>query len=140
MKKKHNVVFAKEQINRAWNRIGSSEFRDKSMYIWDLTYSIAPRINWLLSKRGVIQCWGNWLTVSLPNLLLLFSCSVVSDFFCNRMDCSSPGSSVYRISQARILEWVAIPFSRGSSRPRDQTRVSCIAGRFFTTELQGSQT
>ena len=41
-------------------------------------------------------------------------------------------SSVHGILQARILEWVAIPFSRGSSWPRDWTRVSCIAGRFFT--------
>ena len=41
------------------------------------------------------------------------------------------GSSVYEILQARILEWVAIPFSRGSSPPRDQIWVSCIAGRFF---------
>ena len=48
------------------------------------------------------------------------------------MDCSPPGSSVHGIIQARILEWVAIPFSRGSSWPRDQTWVSCIAGRFFT--------
>ena len=48
------------------------------------------------------------------------------------MDCSPPGTCVHGISQARILEWVAIPFSRGSSRPRDQTQVSCIAGRFFT--------
>ena len=48
------------------------------------------------------------------------------------MDCSPPGSSVHEILQARILEWVAIPFSRGSSQPRDQTQVSCIAGRFFT--------
>ena len=48
------------------------------------------------------------------------------------MDCSPPGSSVHGILQARILEWVAIPFSRGSSRPRDGTWVSCIAGRFFT--------
>ena len=40
-------------------------------------------------------------------------------------------------SQARILEWVAIFFTRGSSQPRDWTWVSCIAGRFFTTELQG---
>ena len=47
-------------------------------------------------------------------------------------DCSPPGSSVHEISQARILEWVAISFSRGSSQPRDQTWVSCIAGRFFT--------
>ena len=40
--------------------------------------------------------------------------------------------TVHGILQARILEWVAFPLSRGSSRPRNQTRVSCIAGRFFT--------
>ena len=51
---------------------------------------------------------------------------------CDPMDCSPPGSSVHGISQARILEWVAISFSRGSSQPRDQTRVSCTAGKFFT--------
>ena len=48
------------------------------------------------------------------------------------MDCSLQGSSVHRILQPRILEWVAIPFSRGSSWPRDQTGVFCTAGRFFT--------
>ena len=42
------------------------------------------------------------------------------------------GLTVYGILQARILEWVAFPFSRGSSPPRNQTEVSCIAGRFFT--------
>ena len=52
---------------------------------------------------------------------------------CDPMDCSPTGFSVHGILQARILEWVAIPFSRGSSWPRDQTLVSCIAGRFFTT-------
>ena len=51
---------------------------------------------------------------------------------CNPMDCSSPGSSVHGILQANILEWVAIPFFRGSSQPRDWTRVSHTAGRFFT--------
>ena len=50
---------------------------------------------------------------------------------CNPMACNPPGSSVYGILQARILEWVAIPFSRGSSRLKDRTQVSCIAGRFF---------
>ena len=50
---------------------------------------------------------------------------------CDPMDCSPPGSSVPGILQARILEWVAICFSRGSSWPRDQTYVSCIAGRCF---------
>ena len=55
---------------------------------------------------------------------------------CHPMDCRLPGSSVHGISQARILEWVTIPFSRGTPRPRDWTlgsmQVSCIAGRFFT--------
>ena len=64
-----------------------------------------------------------------PLLLLLFSCQVMSDS-CDPMDCSPPGSSVHGISQARILEWVAISFSRGSSRPRDWTCVSYIAGGF----------
>ena len=45
---------------------------------------------------------------------------------CDPMHCSPPGSSVHVISQARILEWVAISFSKGSSRPRDQTFISCI--------------
>ena len=47
------------------------------------------------------------------------------------MDCSRPGSSAHGISQARALEWVAIPFSRGSSQPRDQTRSSCIGRWIF---------
>ena len=51
---------------------------------------------------------------------------------CNPRDCSLPGSSVHGIFQTRILEWVAISSSRGSSRPRDQTWVSCIVDRRFT--------
>ena len=51
---------------------------------------------------------------------------------CDPMDCNPPGCSVHGILQARILEWVPILFSRGSSWPRDQTPVSCIAGGFFT--------
>ena len=56
---------------------------------------------------------------------------------CDPMDYSPPGFSVPGIFQARILEWGAIPFSRGPSCPRDQTQVSCIAGGFFTTEPPG---
>ena len=51
---------------------------------------------------------------------------------CDPMDYSPPGSFVHGIRQAKILELIAIPFSRGSSRPRDRTQVSCIMGRFFT--------
>ena len=53
------------------------------------------------------------------------------------MDSSPPGSSVCGISQARILEWLAISISRGSSRLTDETHVSCLAGGFFTTEPPG---
>ena len=50
---------------------------------------------------------------------------------CDPMDCRPPGPSVHEILQARILEWIAISFSRGSSWPRDWTWVSCLAGRRF---------
>ena len=59
---------------------------------------------------------------------------------CDPVDCSPPGSSVHGILHARILKWVAISYSRGSSQPRDQTHISCIsciAGRFFTTAPPG---
>ena len=60
---------------------------------------------------------------------------------CDPMHCSLPGSSVHGNFQAIVLEWIAISFSRGSSQPRDQTRVSCIVDRSFTVwatrEIQG---
>ena len=67
-------------------------------------------------------------------MLSCFSCV----WLCNPIDCSPPGSSVHGILQARILEWVSIPSSRWSSRPRDWTRVvsltsPALANRFFTT-------
>ena len=58
--------------------------------------------------------------------------SVVCLTLCKPMDCSPSGSSVLGIFLARVLEWVAIPFSRGSSQPRNWTQVSCIVIRFFT--------
>ena len=67
-------------------------------------------------------------------MLVAYACTVTQSCptLCNPMDCSPPGSPVHGILQARILEWVAISFSRGSSQPRDRTPVSYIAGRFFT--------
>ena len=73
---------------------------------------------------------------------VMFECLVTQSCLtlCNPMDCRSPDSSVHGISEARILAWVAISFSRGSSRPRDQNCVSCIvADGFFTTEQPGKQ-
>ena len=63
----------------------------------------------------------------LTSLLLLFSCWVVVVSLCDPMDCSPPGSSVHGNSQARILEWVAISFSKGPSQPRYQTGNLCVS-------------
>ena len=74
----------------------------------------------------------SWL--QLPSAVSVQFSSVAQSCptLCDPVDCSRPGSSVHGILQARILKWVAISFSRGSSRPRGWTRVSCTAGRFFT--------
>ena len=66
----------------------------------------------------------------------MFYCCLVTlshiQIFCDPMDCSPPGSSVLGISQARILEWVAISFFRASSRLRDQIRISCLGRKILS--------
>ena len=59
---------------------------------------------------------------------------------CDPLDCRPPGSSVHGISQARILEWVAVSFSRDSSQPWIESASLALAGRFFTLSLLGSHT
>ena len=59
---------------------------------------------------------------------------------CYTMDCSLPGSSVHGVFQARVLEWVAISFSQGSSQPRDQTQVSCAPQTLYHLSYQASCT
>ena len=95
--------------------------------------------NMLLSKNlsifpSYLICWYK-VVYDIP----LCVCSVAQSCLtlCNPMDCSPPGSSVHGILQARVLEWVAVSFSRGSSQPSDQTRVSCSAVGVFTTEPLG---
>ena len=86
---------------------------------------------WILLKNQA--CSNLPLYLHMPpsvsqSVLAAQSCPTL----CDPMDSSVSASSVHGILQARILEWVSIPFSRGSSQPRDQTWVSCISGRFFT--------
>ena len=93
---------------------------------WELEY-------WYIRDSEWLEC-SNRNTVYV---LLAQSCPTLRD----PMDCSLVGSSVHGVFQARILEWVVISFSRGSSWPRNWTcvsHVSCIAGRLFITEHQGS--
>ena len=91
---------------------------------------------WSVSMQFIIHGCGSttcyysrWvqLVLSLIETEVAQSCPIL----CDLMDYSLPGSSVHGIFQAGVLEWVAISFSRGSSQPRDWTRVSCTAGRRF---------
>jgi len=114
---------------------------------WSFSFSISPSSEY----SGLISFMMDWidflvvqgtlksllqhhsLKASIIVLLLIRKERKVQSCLtlCNHMDCSLPGSSVHGIFQARVLEWVAISFCRGSSWPRDRTQVSHIAGRRF---------
>ena len=95
-------------------------FCDPQEPVWHLEESIHPEI---------IKWMNEWMN----SVLVAQSCLTL----CDPVHYSSPDSFVHGILQARILEWVAIPFSRGSFWPRDRTPISCIAGRFFTIWATG---
>ena len=91
--------------------------------------SLYRQMHWRLRwQRPYV--WGPLMTKFLR--VVMYLVAQLCPTLCNPMDCSPPGSSVHRLSKKKILEWVAIPFSRGSSWLRDRTWVSCIAGRFLT--------
>ena len=111
---------------------------------FSLLYNVSCRLFFFFFCRCSLSGGGNspLLLVSLENFLT--RSWILSIFFCIHKygsesrsvvsDSLQPhGLTVHGILQARILEWVAFPFSRGSSQPRDQTQVSHIAGRFFTS-------
>ena len=98
---------------------GSSASSKPNLYIWNFWVHI------LLKPR--LKEFEHWTEVKVTQL-----CLTIWDL----MGCSPQGSSVHGIFQARILEWVTISFSRGSSQPRDQTQFSRITGRFFTINSQ----
>ena len=127
-----------------WDPGRHTEWQDASCSGWweklELNFSLrwSPRVRWLLRYPRDRQENSTTLSIwkYLSNLLggahsewseVAQSCLTL----CNPVDCSLPGFSIHGIFQARILEWVTISFSRGSSRPRDRTWVSCIGGRHF---------
>ena len=92
-----------------------------------------PGVLWFMGSQRVRHDWATELNWSeylekWKSVLVTQSCPTL----CNPMDYSSPDSFVRGILQATILKWVAIPFFRGSFQSRNQTQISCIAGRFFT--------
>ena len=121
------------------------------LYWWFLVQCYQP-----LRVRGLFYISESWTEIE-PSLkkglhwlfimsywlrLVTFLCAYLAAKFCptlcDPMDCSLPGSSVHGILQARILEWVAISFSRGSSWSRIEPASPALAGRFFTTKPPGN--
>ena len=96
--------------------------------VWSKKWDVVTRA-WEGQSESESQSMSASLGVKV-GVLLAQLCRTLGDL----MDCSAPGSSVHGILWTRILQWVAMPSSRGYSRTRYWTHVSCIAGRFFTTE------
>ena len=119
------------------------------MFQWDLknVWGIeSHKIVSLLPKSSLFYLFTpsktpNYWQLLIP-LLPLFVCVCVLvaqsyPTFCHHMDCSLPHSSVHGILQARILEWVAVPFSKGPSSPRDRTQVFCMQADSLPSEPTG---
>ena len=111
------ISFSHRRIYKGKNMLTLGCLTEKKERLQNNTQSVTQRL-WETHFHRKNLC---------KHVLVAQSCSAV----CNPMACSLPVSSVYEIFQARILHWVAIPFSRESSWPRDQTWVSCISDRFF---------
>ena len=106
---------------------------------FSISFSLKESTTCIPNIREVI---AYLLKVGHPHFFLHFSIYLSCPILCDPMDCSPPGSSVHGSLQARILEVVAVSFSRGSSWPRDRTCISCdscIARRSFTTEPPGKR-
>ena len=119
-----------------WNSLLSWLFVATFSGIFPLPCSFSNCACWFLISYLNPICWNTSEFNLEQSFLYLYTLRVcVSQScptLCDTMDCSPPHSSIQGILQAIILEWVAIPFSKKSSQPKDQTWVSCIAGRFFT--------
>ena len=95
--------------------------------------SSAAALDWVyypVTLSRMFWLWARWVVSGTHQTCRVCARSVTQSCpaLCHAMDCNPPGSSVHGILQARVLEWVAISFCRGSSPPRDWTQVSCIAG------------
>ena len=125
--------------DQSWIFMERTDAEDETPILWPLDAK-----NWLIWKgsdagkdwrqeeKGMTEDeMVGWYHLLNGHEKRKWSSSVMSDSLWP-VDCSPPSSSIHRILQARILEWVAISFSRGSSQPRNRTQVSHTAGRFFT--------
>ena len=114
--------------------MGQSVRKNETNMQMIINLNISSRSVYTWNFNLIINTKESEVAQSCPTLCNPMDCSLPGSSIhgIDPMDCSLPGSSVHGIFQARVLEWGAISFSRGSSRPRDRTQVSCIVGRRFT--------
>ena len=128
-----HISWSPLKVQLIWAFLGGvGGFLSPQLYIaWLLTSTLwNENISYHINNQEMSQPLSisglqTWIKLKVAQLCL---CPTL----CNSMGCRLPGSSIHGILQARILEWVAILFSRGSSQPKDWTQVSHIAGGFFT--------
>ena len=124
------IISPDENFIRLYNAESRSSLHPKQKtFYWSIVH---------LQCCVSLRYTAKWFTYRYILFQIIFHYRLLSEVaqscptLCDPMDCSLPCSSIHGIFQARVLEWVAIAFSRGSSRPRDRTPVSLIVGRRFT--------
>ena len=121
---------------RVWSRSLVHQLNVKHCIEWKQPRAESPQRDLLIPRILVtalllgplLSYWNKQIETYLLNNGIGGGLVTKSNLTCNPMDCSPPGSSLCGLSQARIVEWVAISFSKGSSQPRDWTQISCIEG------------
>ena len=126
------VTIVNETVLLIWKLLTVSLESSQSKNIFENMYGVKYLLSYFGDILQYIQVSNLYCTLE-TNLMLKWSeVSQSCPTLCDPIDCSLSGSSVHGIFQARVLEWIAISFSRGSSRPRNRIRVSHIAGRCLT--------
>ena len=105
-----------------WNSLAFSMIQ-QMLAIWSLVPLPFLKPAWTSGSSQFTYCWGLTREGNLLTQFVVVELLSYAQLFCHPRDCSPPGSSVHGIFQVKILEWVAISFSRGSSWPRDWKRV-----------------
>ena len=126
-------------MKRALEKLDGTEVNGRKIRLVEDKPGSRRRRSYSRSRSHSRYCWCLQVLELAINSLMNMCCLVAKSCptLCDPMECSPPGSSVHGISQARIWEWVATSCSKGSSQPRGQTWISCIASGFFTIDPSG---
>ena len=137
------IILCDSKYNHSSSGVISSPHNQKSQDCI-MIFKVNSIAWWMISFifiKNFVKLYFYGIRKDPPTSSLHWCCLVASSCLplCNPMEYSPSDSSVHGIFQARIVKWVAIPFSSGFFLLRDPNHASCIAGRFFTTVQSGNQ-